>query len=158
MGVFVLLALGMLGCREAAPPMTALRIHPPVAGHELWLASHYKAETREHGWLVTPASGARETRDPIQIAVDIVAGPAPDAGSTERVGARRLRRLVETSEGGSSGEAVTLTYVEALGPAASVRYRQMRFADGLAPSFELDELIRRQGLSVAKPASDPTPF
>ncbi|CAM3940033.1 Tsi3 family protein [Corallococcus exiguus] len=137
--------------------MTALRIHPPVAGHELWLASHYKAETREHGWLITPASGAHATRDPIQLTVDIVAGPAPDDGSTERVGSRRLRRSVETSEGGSSGEAVTLTYVEALGP-SYVRYRQGRFADGLAPSFELDELIRRQGLSVVKPASGQTPF
>ncbi|RKG55363.1 hypothetical protein D7X30_26345 [Corallococcus sp. AB011P] len=137
--------------------MTALPIHPPVAGYELRLASHYAAKAREHGWLVTPDSDAHETRDPIQIDVDIIAGPAPDAGSTERVGVRRLRRLMETSEGGSSGDAVTLTYVEALGP-SYVRYRQMRFTDGLAPSFELDELIRRQGLSVAKPASDQTPF
>ncbi|NOJ95486.1 hypothetical protein HMI51_21430 [Corallococcus coralloides] len=137
--------------------MTALLIHPSVAGHELWLASPYKATTREHGWLVIPASGAHETREPIQIAVDIVAGPTPDDGVTERVGARRLRRSVETSEGGSSGEAVTLTYVEALG-ASYVRYRQVRFADGLAPHFELDELIRRQGLSVVKPSSGQTPF
>ncbi|NNB96206.1 hypothetical protein HJC10_18955 [Corallococcus exiguus] len=137
--------------------MTARPIHPPIVGHELRLAAHYEAKTRDQGWLVTPSSGAQETREPIQIAVDIVAGPAPDDGATEHVGARRLRRLVETSGGGSSGEAVTLTYVEALGP-DYVRYRQVRFADGLAPRFELDELIRRQGISVVKTASGQMPF
>ncbi|NRD66225.1 hypothetical protein HRD49_31160 [Corallococcus exiguus] len=138
--------------------MTARPIHPPIAGYELSLASHYEAKKRKHGWLVTPASGAHETREPIQIDVDIIAGQEPEDGSTGRVGTRRLRRSVETVEGGSSSEDVPLTYVEALGPAAYVRYRQVSFAYGLAPSFELDELIRRQGLSVVKTASGQSPY
>ncbi|WP_404362408.1 Tsi3 family protein [Corallococcus coralloides] len=129
--------------------MTTLRIHPPVAGYELRLAPQYEAKTRERGWVLTQASGAQETREPLQIAVDIIAGPAPDDGATVRVGERRLRRSVETSEGGSSGDAVTLTYVEVLEP-DSVRYQQVRFSDGPTPRFELDDLIRHQGLLVVK--------
>jgi hypothetical protein len=88
--------------------------------------------------------------------VDIIAGPGPGGGSVERVGQRQLRRTVEASEGGSSGEAVTLRYVEEFGP-QHIRYQQVRYADGPSPRFELDELIRRGGLIVVKsePARSP---
>jgi hypothetical protein len=152
--VVTLLVLCLTGCQEKAPPPTALRVHSTVAGYELRLAPHYDAEVRERGWTVTPVTGAKGTRDPIRIDVDVIAGPAPDEGTSVHVGNRRLRRSVETTEGGSSGEAVTLTYVEDSGP-DSIRYQQMHFADGMAPHFELDELIRRQALLVVKPLSGP---
>jgi hypothetical protein len=129
--------------------MTDLRTYPPVAGYVLRLSAGYAAEARAGGWTLTPAAGARDVREPTEIDVDIVDGPEPGSGSLEKVGQRQLRRSVESSEGGSSGTAVTLRYVEGLG-SQSIRYQQVRYSDGASPRFELDELIRRAGLYVVK--------
>lgn len=139
----------MLGCREKASPRIDLRTYPHAAGYELRLSSSYTAQERNLGWRVTPSQAAGNTREPIEIAVDIVTGPTSGGGSLERVGQRQLRREMETSEGGSSGDAVTLRYVEELGP-QYIRYQQVRYADGATPRFELDVLIRQGGLSVVK--------
>ncbi len=129
--------------------MTDLRTYPHAAGYELRLSSSYTAQERNQGWRVTPTPATANTREPLEIAVDVVVGPPSGGGSLERVGQRQLRRELETSEGGSSGDAVTLRYVEALGP-EHVRYQQVRYADGATPRFELDALIRQGGLSVVK--------
>ncbi|HEY8207791.1 MAG TPA: Tsi3 family protein [Myxococcaceae bacterium] len=129
--------------------MTDLRAQLPVAGYALQLAPSYAAQVRGNGWTVAPASGGNNRREPVEISVDVITAPAPEAGRLENVGARRLRRTEETSAGGSSGEAVTVTYLEDLGP-VHIRYQQVRYVDGSAPRFELDELIRRGGLLVAR--------
>lgn len=129
--------------------MIDLRAYPHAAGYELRLSSSYTAQERNQGWRVTPTQATGNTREPVEIAVDVFVGPTPGGGSLERVGQRQLRREMETSEGGSSGDAVTLRYVEELG-AEHIRYQQVRYADGATPRFELDVLMRQGGLSVVK--------
>jgi hypothetical protein len=120
---------------------------PAVAGHGLRLHAGYTADPQPDGWLVRRA-GESASRDPVQIEIFIRPGALPEEGDEVRLGERRLRRAVETVEGGSSGEGRLLTWREPLAAGVFAEYAQLRYADGGAPRFELDTLIRGGALAV----------
>lgn len=117
-----------------------------VDGARLWLARGYQSTPTARGWTVSRAESAA-TRDPVRIDVVLTGEAAP--GAPERVGDRRLERSVENlGPAGSGGDELQLTWSEAPG-AFGVSYRQVRQQDGLGePAFELDALIRGNGLYV----------
>jgi hypothetical protein len=111
-------------------------------------AAGYVAERGPEGWLLRPSAAAAPSRAPVQIEVALVAGDVPRKGRRVRIDDRRLRRSVETVAGGSSGAGRLLIWREAVGDDGFVEYRQLAYADGGEPAFELDRLIRGNVLAV----------
>ncbi len=118
-------------------------------GLRLSLPIEYAATLTTDGFLVEPADGNGQRRDPIQVSVRLLPDAPSGLENTRQWQGRQFRFTVTAdSEGGSGGVDHNLVAAEQVGGQWIV-YRQRRQSERGEPEFELWRIA--EGVSLAEP-------
>lgn len=154
-GALLAAAVLTAACTPSERPTTGAVRHGPVDGFYLQAPAELSVETRGQGWRLFRA-GEENRRTPFEIIVHTALTLPAGRGEQLRWGERSLTRFRREEGGGSAGAAVTLTFIEQVGP-ATIAYEETAYADGLAPVFVLPDLLRTGALQVTSTDSRPAP-